>query len=169
MGDRTCGQVTIYACPPDQVNAVLDVLDQYGLYEGDWEGTYPREPLTSLTLGEMYGDNQMSCGAADDIAAVLTDVAPGAAFEVSEDPYADWLGSLNRYTPSLGHWSAECDANGQPQFSGDVILSWLDAHLSRAEIEDRLGIPWRRALDALLPEDSAENRITLPRLVEGDA
>lgn len=148
MGDRTNAQITVYACPPEQVQAVLGIIENYLGYNdwGDYDG---RSGV--LHLGGCFGAHEVSCGSSDEIAKQMIQDAPGAAFIVNEDPYADWLGSVNVYTPELGWYSAECDANGQPMFGVGEVRK-----ISRLSAKDReiaLGTPWleKDALDKLLP------------------
>lgn len=149
MGDRTNMQITVYDCPPDQVDAVLDLIADYGLWEGDFGMGVPE--LTELVLGVQYGGVEVYCGSSDEIALGLVEQAPGASWEVWEDPKYEWLGSLNRYTPALGLWGAECDAEGQPQFTPDVILAKikeLGPETPIGQLEAWLGEPWQQALGA---------------------
>lgn len=147
MGDRTALQITIYDCPENEVNAVLDVLEEYGLAE-DWD-IRSASSLPELQLGETYVVNEASCGSSDEIATHLENKAPGTSFEVWEDPKYEWLGSLNRYTPTLGAFGAECDADGQPQWTADVILKLIDDAEELDDIKKSLGVPWSDALAQL--------------------
>lgn len=124
MGDRTGLTVTIYDCPKDQVGAVLLALEEYHL------------ELDELTLGEVYQEYEVYCGSSDELAAVLMNTAPGASWEVYEDPKYEWLGSINRYTPALGRWSAACDSEGNAVFNAEQIL----------KLEEALGGSWEDAL-----------------------
>lgn len=137
MGDRTGLTVTIYDCPKDQVGAVLLALEEYHL------------ELDELTLGEVYQEYEVYCGSSDELAAVLVNTAPGASWEVYEDPKYEWLGSINRYTPALGRWSAACDSEGSAVFNAEQVLKLMadlgpDAPISK--LREALGGSWEDAL-----------------------
>ena len=139
MSDRTAFACYIYACPEDQQAGALSVLTEgYGL-DLNW-GMSEGE---GLSLTEAYTAEEISCGSADFIAKELIEAAPGCSFVLWEDPKYEWLGSLNAYTPELGHFTAECDANGRPVYTaaeitsmiaaaGDVDRAGLIAHIERA-------------------------------------
>lgn len=159
MGDRTNACITVYSCPPEQVRAVIDIISEY-LQRNDW-GDYDAPPSV-LQLGGTFGAWEASCGVSDEMAGVLMKRVPGAAFLVHEDPYADWLGSLNAYTPELGLFNAECDANGQPQYSVDMVRKIVQME-SLEERETALGDPWLNGgLGALLPPEGQRLLPALP-------
>lgn len=161
MGDYTALQIAIYDCPEHEVATVMGILENYGLDEG-WD-VRSSSSLSELRLGEEYVVNDAPCGSSDDLAAALT-AAPGTSYEVWEDPKYEWLGSLNRYTPTLDHWGAECDANGQPQFEVDQILRWVDEAEGLADLKVKLGVPWREALDALA--EANKDKVVSPPAIE---
>jgi hypothetical protein len=161
MPDTTNLQLTVRAAPPEQHQAILKVINAYGLGQ-DWDSA-PDEGYAELELGVQYTDSQGVVGHADQIAAELIAAAPGASFIVWEDPAYEWLGVVSVYTPELGLFEADCDADGIPQFSSQAILAFLDrveqttpqATVAdvRAAIERATGKPW---FDALQADSTAE-------------
>jgi hypothetical protein len=157
MPDTTPLQLTVHAAPPDQHPAILKVTNGYGLGQ-DWGSVAPEQLLTELELGVPYTDDQGVCGHASEIAVELVAGAPGASFIVWEDPAYQWLGVVCIYTPELGLYEQDCDADGEPQLSGQAILAVLDrveqatpeATLAdvRAAIDQATGRPWFQALTA---------------------
>jgi hypothetical protein len=149
MGDRTNCQINVYSCPPEQVAAVLEIIEEH-LGDNDY-GEHTKRPHL-LELGERFGAWEASCGSSDEIASAMEDRAPGAAFYVWEDPKYEWLGSANAYSPTLGSWGAECDADGQGVWTRGEILSLIDKHPSVEDLKRELGEPWLHLSD-LLPEE----------------
>lgn len=163
MGDTTNLQCRIYACPPEQVRAVLTALAEYHLND-DWM-SFDQMPMSALVLGRPNVSNEVSCGSADELAGTLMETAPGASFELWEDPKYEWLGSLWRYTPDLGAFSAECDADGNPQYDANWIMGRLEK--GEAITPADVGVPWRAALTALeeaYPYDEKRKRTVGPTL-----
>lgn len=146
MGDRTSFQVVIYDCPPEQASAVLDIINNYGLGV-DWGNGETQTDV--LFLGQLYTEHEMSCGTSDEMANLLQDEAPGASWELWEDPKYEWLGGLYRYTPSLGKFFADCDAAGSPQFTEEQVWRWRAA--DEDELAIHIGRPWADALAAFEP------------------
>jgi len=139
MGDRTCHQVYVYDCPKDQVRAVQEVLEGYFWEQGPRGGR--------ISACEPYLASEITCGTSDEIAAKLMKAAPGASFVLWEDPKYEWLGSVSAYTPELGVFSAECDANGQPvihyQTAAQVITEAAGAGADvLAAFARAMGRPW---------------------------
>jgi Protein of unknown function (DUF3145) len=157
MPDTTNLQLTVHAAPPEQHQAILKVINAYGLGQ-DWGSFAPDEGYTELELGVQYTDGQGVVGHASQIAAELIAAAPDATFIVWEDPAYEWLGAVSVYTPELGLFEADCDADGDPQLSGQAILAFLDRVERatpqptiadvRAAIERATGKPWFDALQA---------------------
>lgn len=141
MGDRTSFQITIYDCPAEQAGAVLDALDNHNIGV-DWGS-----PLNTqvLFLGESYNEHEASCGTSDEMARELMAEAPGASWELWEDPKYEWLGAVWRYTPELGSFTADCDANGTPYFSSTAVWEML-GNEGPDRVRRLLGLPWEEAL-----------------------
>jgi hypothetical protein len=157
MGDRTWLQATIHDCPPNQAQAVLDVLDEYGVHPDE---DIPA-PDGHLTLGTTYVNQEILCGSAQEIAARLQVDAPAAAWELWEDPRLDWPGDIWRYTPILGAWTAQCSSQGTPVFSDDHIRD-LHTRVTHPptlhELDNLLGIEHSRALAALLAQNTGASQ-----------
>ncbi len=88
MGDRTPIEVIVYSCPPERVNAVLEVFEEYGLGH---EFVLPGDPAPGpanasrqrrLELGRGYIHSEISVGSSAEIAAALPS---DAAWKVWED------------------------------------------------------------------------------------
>jgi len=142
MSDRTNLQCYIYACPDDQKQAAADALSEMQLNWGCADAT-PRE----LVLNQPYTEDQARCGSAEELAAELREAAPGASFVLWEDPAYEWLGSLQAYTPELGEFAGECDADGQVVAVLAGILAEIDkvagdAAAIRAALHRAMGGPW---------------------------
>jgi len=160
MGDTTSAQITVYACPPEQVAAVLNVFNEYGFEPGGFAWS-PHYDTKMLTLGERAGISEVSCGCSDEISSALMNSAPGVAFEVWEDPKYEWLGSLNVHIPGRGHFGAECDSNGIPQFTPDAIRAIIRKE-SLEEREKALGAGFESDdLVALLPPKGERDLLPL--------
>lgn len=122
MSDRTNLQAYVYDCPEDQRTAAHDVLaGDYGLGL-DWDARKPGSGAgDELNMTEAYTDDQMRVGSAREVAEALREAAPGASFVLWEDPAYEWLGDVFAYTPKLGMFSAPCDANAVPMFTGEQM------------------------------------------------
>lgn len=160
MGDYTAAQVVIYACPADQVDAVLDVLDQYD-YAEDFDYALGHARTETLTLCTAYGDSEARLGTNDEIASALTELE-GVAFAAWDDPKYEWLGQLTIHVPELGAYSAQCDANGTVVLDADVLVKHLRAGTLTEAV---LGVPWS---DALIALSAANEGVVLHRADEED-
>ncbi|NYI47940.1 hypothetical protein BJ993_005086 [Nocardioides aromaticivorans] len=102
MGDRTPIEAIVYSCPPERVDAVLEVFEEFGLGN---EFVLPgdREPgpsdQRSLMLGRGYIHSDISVGSGAEIAAALPNEA---AWKVWEDPKYEHLGEVHLNHPDLG-------------------------------------------------------------------
>jgi hypothetical protein len=148
MAYSTILQCYIYACPEDQRAAAAEVLSDLdiGWEPGSGETGSPAGP-PALSLTEPYTDHAASCGTADDLAAELTRAAPGASFVLWEDPAYSWLGSLQAYTPALGAFSADCDADGNVVFTIGEVTHVLRENAGDADhnvnaMRNAMGVPW---------------------------
>lgn len=158
MGDRTYGAVTIYACPPEQVAAALLALDQHSMTQLWCD---PLAGPSQLELGAAYAEEQMSCGGGWELAELLMGEAPGAVWEIQEDPRYEWLGAHFVHTPELGLWSQTADADGQPVWHESEVRRLLEQNASDPVAVDRaLGGPWTRAITAV------KERLQLPDAVK---
>ena len=93
---------------------------------GASDDRYSVDEVADITLTERYADSEMSCGSADEHADNLIAAAPGCSFVLWEDPKYEWLGSVEAYTPELGRFTAECDANGTPVLTPEAIKAMID-------------------------------------------
>jgi hypothetical protein len=147
MSDRTAFQITILACPEDEREAAAAVLNEYGLGE-EWGIGNPY--VEELEPGTQYVDDQASVGITYELPGKLIEAAPGATWHGHEDPRYEWLGTLAMYTPELGLYTHDCDAQGNPVFAVQEVR----AMLADPDQADRLlGKPWDDAIAALLPEE----------------
>ncbi|WP_026820054.1 DUF3145 family protein [Arthrobacter castelli] len=146
MADHAPVQLTVFDCPPTQAAAVLDLIDQRDL-DPEYGTGHQRHDQLSLHLA--YRDTEGPCGSADEIATQLQLTAPDASWQVWEDPKYEWLGSLCRFTPGLGLWTAPCDADGCPVFTDQQVLTLYDETNNRNELEQRTGRRHNLALRTL--------------------
>lgn len=147
MSDRTRVELTIHACPPEQAQAVIDLIEQHNLHPEYDEESIPGDDV--LALGLPYMDNEITCGSAPEISKDIQAAAPGASFRVHEDPFGSWLGSTHLFTPELGELSLLCESGGDPVFRGENVLQILDT-LGRNELERALGLTHTKALIEIL-------------------
>ena len=150
MGDRTPIEVIVYSCPPERVNAVLEVFEEFGL--GDKSG-FPATPVPGpsdqrrLELGRGYIHSDISVGSIAEIAAALP---AEAAWKVWEDPKYEHLGEVHLNHPDLGVFVADCDAQGRPVFTSeevDRLIERTDA--DRVQLGHLTGRTWEIALEQL--------------------
>lgn len=155
----TYAQLYVYACPPEQARAVLDVLDDHGLFEDFHDGA---DGQTYVLLGAPgYGRHQVAGDLSDTIAEALHREAPGVLFQTWTDPAEDYLGAGAIAGPD-GLWQYESTADGDPVFTGREILARLAAG---DPLEEILGAEWTNTIDearAALPEDENARRVRLP-------
>jgi hypothetical protein len=140
MGDTTNFQLTIYDCPDDQRESLVQVIQDLR-QDGDFSGA-PSEGFDELELMNAYTDGLASLTAHDDYATDIIEAAPGATFVCWTDPKYEWLGGLVMYTPNLGRFDADCDANGVPAIGPYAILQAVvdqPENATRDEILDALG------------------------------
>lgn len=118
MADRTCFQLRVAHCPAGEVSEILDIIDAYDLgCEDAADGV--------LVIGTTYLGPEVRCGSAEDIATSLQERAPGASRECWEDPKYEWMGRLFRFTPELGLFDKDCDADGVARFTPHDMRSLL--------------------------------------------
>lgn len=118
MSDRTYLALSVYECPTSQAQAILDIIETFDLSIGYDDETSDDE---GLALGALYSVGSVPCGSASEIAHHLMQVAPDTSWEVREDPAYEWLGSIHRFTPTLGMFAAQCDAEGEPVFTAREV------------------------------------------------
>lgn len=73
-----------------------------------------------------------------------------------EDPKYEWLGSVFLFAPSLGEFSADCDAHGNPVFSAQALRQLIDRIRAGEDVCRRLGEPWEQLLEEMsreMPQD----------------
>ena len=163
MGDRTPIEAIVYSCPPELVNAVLEIFEEFGLGS---ESVLPGDPAPgpsgsadqrSLALGRGYIHSDVSVGSSAEIAAALP---AEAAWKVWEDPKYEHLGEVHLNHPDLGVFVADCDAQGRPVFTSeeiDRLIERIDA--DRAQLGHLTGRTWEIALEQL---DEANKGIVIP-------
>jgi hypothetical protein len=136
-------QLFVHDCPDDQAEALVTVLDQYGLHV-DWDGPYVSARDGELHIGTPYTDRDVSGDCSERLAAELIAAAPGCMFTVWTDPSPEWLGSLVRYTPTLGDRRDECDVEGTAQFTERQITIALRDGVDG--VRELIGTQWTEAL-----------------------
>lgn len=160
MGDRTPIEIIVYSCPPERVNAVLDVFEEFRL--GNKFGL-PGDPVPgpsdqrSLELGRRYIHSDISVGSSAEIAAALP---AEAAWKVWEDPKYEHLGEVHLNHPDLGVFVADCDAQGRPMFTSEEIDRLIErTDADRVQLGHLTGRTWEIALEQL---DEANKGIVIP-------
>ena len=110
MGDRSYMSLVIYEIPEGQHEAVIGVLEEYGVATDSYEyeeatDKYVKVPMTVETLRENVKDGlelsneECSLGTAEEISDELKKL--GVAHEAHQDPKYEWDGLLIRYHPKL--------------------------------------------------------------------
>lgn len=103
MGDRTPIEFIVYSCPPERVNAVLEVFEEFGLGH---EFVLPGDPAPGpanasrqrrLELGRGYIHSEISVGSSAEIAAALPS---DAAWKVWEDRSTSTSARCTSITPT---------------------------------------------------------------------
>lgn len=125
MADWTPLQAIIWACPPPQATAVLELLAERNLRPAGWlDGT---DTTATLALGQLYLSPAEALGsAARETAAALLEAAPGVAFEVWEDPAYGQLGTLVAHVPEVGTLTQRCNAEGTALWTAQEVLALLE-------------------------------------------
>ena len=163
MGDRTPIEVIVYSCPPERLNGVLEVFEEFGLGH---EFVLPGDPAPGpadagrqrrLELGRGYIHSEISVGSSAEIAAALPS---DAAWKVWEDPKYEHLGEVHLNHPDLGVFVADCDAQGRPVFTSDAIDRLVErTDADRVQLGHLTGRTWGIALEQL---DAANKGIVIP-------
>lgn len=155
MSDQTHARLEVIAVGDGEEQAVLDVLNEYGLSD-DGFASFPTAGMTKLELGTSYVNTQFTIGDGEDLTQRLLETAPGAFWEFIEDPVYEWLGTYHCHIPALGYYSADCDGDGQPVFNAPQVLNMTK--LSELDLLKELGLPWQlefRRLSKLLTEEES--------------
>jgi len=180
MGDRTYGTLRVLDVPPwtqddedrlglleaafdqsggrgvdtaealDLLHIRKDGLDKY-LEDNSW--------LSSDVEGETdrtFNQEEISCGyvTGDYDGVIRTLEAWGCSFAMWEDPKFEWLGSLHMFTPALGCFGSECDADGNTVLSPVKVRALVAAHkddpatLGPALLQE-IGQPWLDKVDLI--------------------
>src|SRR5207253_1503096 len=99
-------------------------------------------------LGTVYGDQEASLMANDEIASALIEGAPGATFVVWVDPKYEYDGVITIYAPDLGRFDAESDSDGNIHHTNSQVRRIVAIE----DIQERrrvLGTPWEERIDGL--------------------
>lgn len=166
MGDTTNVQLYLHACPPEQARAVPEVIKDADLAP-NWE-SWSDHNQHELLLHTVYSTDAGAPDLPDNLARDILEVAPDAAFETWSDPKYDFLGSLIRYTPDLGTFTADCDESGQATYTADQLDRLLAGNEDksieefRTEVAPRLfGSLWSVALTKLMVADD-NKQVAIP-------
>jgi len=144
------------------VDEILDLFEEYGL-----EAPGTRHPVhqarhQQLELCAGYVRGSSSVGSSDEIAARLP---IDAAWRVWEDPAYEHLGQAHLHHPDLGHFAADCDAQGWPVFTSNQVDRLFTVVAGDQErLRDLTGATWMASFYELrlvntgvfLPRDNAE-------------
>jgi uncharacterized protein DUF3145 len=157
MGDVTNGQLTVYQCSPKEALEFLSFISDNYLAL-DW-GSSESTPDDAVMLDRVYG-GEASVGMV--LNASLSTDAPDSVYMMFTDPKYEFLGSLEIYTPELGVFQAECDAEGNVVLSPGDLIAMIDAAADggqsieqlRMTVQKALGQPWFDAIKNM-PEQPA--------------
>lgn len=138
MGDWTHADVTVHACPPHRVRAVLEVLQDY-----DLAAIVDATNRQWLQLGDSFSGD-FPLGALPALVSALMTAAPDAAFTACAGPRYEWVETTYSYVPDLGTFKAECDVTGEALFRQSMTTKV--AGESPASQQMLLGEPWRTAI-----------------------
>lgn len=146
MSDRAAVQLHVYDCPDDQRAALFAAIEAADLGE-DWGSLASATDRNAEPLAfwpTQYTAEEMSCGIVEELANELIAAAPGATFDVWQDPKYEWLGNGVTYAPDLGRFAYECGSAGAPIFTGEEVL-----HVYRRKpstLARYVGEPWQERL-----------------------
>lgn len=154
MGDRTDFQLVVYDCPADQHAAVVEILNQFEL-DLDYQLGSGQRSHTELGLGRTYTDYSYG-DLSEQVAARLTEAAPGVTFACWTSPAHEYLGSAVMHAPDLGTFTSDCDAAGTPLLGQAELRQAIltaPATATREEIADAVdraaGAPWLNRIEQL--------------------
>lgn len=152
MSDYTPVQLIVYDCPPEEREAICEIIESEG-YGIDYFGGHDFE---TLLFDQAYGDDEASLTAPEDVGNEIIARAPGSTFVIWSDPKYEYLGSIVMYAPDLGPFTADCDSDGNAVFTAAKIISLVGEHFrddsppgSRDEFKRALGVPWGERMDQL--------------------
>lgn len=128
MGDRTPIEAIVYSCPPERVNALLEVFEEFGLgheFVLPWRpsaGARQRQP-PAASAGSSYAAGTSTARSRPAPARRSPRHCPPTQHGRSgEDPKFEHLGEVHlNHHPDLGLFVADCDAQGRPVFTSDAI------------------------------------------------
>jgi hypothetical protein len=130
MSDRTPVQLTIYACPPDNVAEVVSLLtddeDNDTFDNIDYGGEIPTDRLIT---GRQYTADEMVVGHAGTLAADLIEL--GVTFQMVEEPKYEWDGEWYVNVPGIDSASLGCSGEGTPH----VAVHEIDGAIAVVEDE----------------------------------
>lgn len=136
-------ELSVVACPPDQGDAVLDLIHDHGLVVQDRQEGDPHD--NELGLGVPYVNEEAPLEVYDRFTYLLQCDAPGVSWELEAHPSDGGVGMIHRFTPDLGLWAADCDLDGEPVFRAKELLG--DRKLG--ELEFKLGQTHEKELSDL--------------------
>lgn len=146
-------QLHVYACPPEEVPALVDVLAAHGL-NLDWDGPGVDRAKPEIILGATYCDREVYAGATKELATSIVAAAPGAVFDVWTDPDIEGLGSGVTYVPTLGRYDYEAAQGGTPMFTAKAVRDAL-AGEQLGGLPALFGDSWIAEIDRLQREMDA--------------
>lgn len=160
MGDRAAACLVIYASPPDREQAVIDLLNEWGLRK---EGSLYAVVEAPLALGEAYVDDEASLTICHELGAALAEME--VTFELCQDPKYEYDGTIVIHVPGLGVYSGECDAEGTIHVSAHDIDRMIAEASTREALAEALDAAtakrWRgklRQLRGVLAGGTREHR-----------
>lgn len=170
MSDRSYAQVVVYDCPEEQRAAaraaIFEAFGGESINEQPHTDTAPGSDrwdsarwvrTAELVLGERYGSDECSLDMNATLAAAIIEAAPGATFAAWVDPKYEYAGMLTMYSPDLGQFDSECDANGNATITSYRVRQILATNPPDAiagALRAELGLTWDERIRAAVAAES---------------
>ena len=122
MSDRSPASLTIYAFPPENERAILNLIQEHGLAHEYIDDVHDEN---EVHLGVPYVDFEANVSIAFALGNAL--VPLGVTFELYTDPFAEWDGACYLHVPDVGVYTGLCDAAGNIH----VDVETIDSIISR--------------------------------------
>jgi hypothetical protein len=141
MGPETTAHLTIRACPPEQVRAVVGILDEFDIVQG------ADVVRGQITLGATYYAHERDFTTLTLITARMLTAAPRATWTAYAPPAESDPGVYLIHDPLIGVWRTGCDVEGE----ASVPLAEVTAGRARGDrvLDVVLGRAWMEIVDEL--------------------
>lgn len=196
MGDFTAMHMVIPSPPPDLVAHLDELFNEYGsesYIERDgffiWESGDVRCGSAMDLAGDLdtlktdgYEGDCPQCSGSGEVRVDHEGMRPcvrcngngtitvyaDLAYEVYEEPKYEWLGDLHWYTPWLGGYAAECDADGTPAIGPAPLIEAVDKASTLDEAREQISKLTGRAFAPVftISEAGEQRKVKLRRVKE---